>query len=173
VLGSATPCNRVRREGQVQEQGSKIRPFAQGVEERVSPKPRRGTAPGVESPSLAGLGEIHDRAYDQTEVLGPLVRALRDDRVRTHGLRDGGAFVRVALTLRVGDDLSIPDVATEAGNRRRGLVSRLPRGGSSDCGESSGPKNGRRRERCVRGDPGLCCSTPVGSGLFLRRGRST
>jgi ribosomal protein S18 acetylase RimI-like enzyme len=84
-----------------------------------------GVASDVEAPSLAVLGEINDRAYDQTEVLGPLVRALRDDRVRTHGLRDGGQFVCVALTPALGDDISIQYVATEASHRRRGLASRL------------------------------------------------
>lgn len=84
-----------------------------------------GGAPDVEAASLAVLGDMNERAYGQTGVLGPLVRALRDDRVRTHGLRAGGAFVCVALTLAVGDDLSIHYVATEERHRRRGLASRL------------------------------------------------
>ena len=84
-----------------------------------------GGASDVEAPSLAVLGDINERAYGQIGVFGPLVRALRDDRVRTHGLRDGGAFVCVALTLAIGDDLSIQYVATEAAHRRRGLASRL------------------------------------------------
>lgn len=80
----------------------------------------------LETPSLAVLGEMNERAYgDETGTFGPLVRALRDDRVRTHGLRDGGAFVCVALTLRVGDDVSVQYVATEADYRRRGLAGRL------------------------------------------------
>ncbi len=84
-----------------------------------------GGAPDVESPSLAVIGEVNERAYGQYGVFGPLVRALRDDRVRTHGLRVDGAFVCVALTLAVGDDLSIQYVATEASHRRRGLAGRL------------------------------------------------
>lgn len=86
-----------------------------------------GGAPDVEVPSLAVLGDINERAYGEMGVFGPLVRALRDDRVRTHGLREGGAFVCVALTLTVGDDISIQYVATEAGYRRRGLASQLLR----------------------------------------------
>src|ERR1700730_4555183 len=60
-----------------------------------------GGEPDVEAPSLAVLGELNDRANDETESLGPLVRALRDARVRTYGLRDHGAFVCVALKLTV------------------------------------------------------------------------
>jgi len=86
-----------------------------------------GAAPDVEAPSLAVLGDINERAYGATGVFGPLVRVLRDDRVRTHGLRAGGAFVCVALTLAVGDDISIQYVATEAGYRQRGLASHLLR----------------------------------------------
>lgn len=84
-----------------------------------------GATPDVEAPSLAVLGDVNERAHGEGGVFRPLVRALRDDRVRTHGLRDGGAFVCVALTLAVGDDLSIQYVATEAGHRRHGLASRL------------------------------------------------
>lgn len=84
-----------------------------------------GGAPDVEVPSLAVLGEINERAYGQPGVFGPLVRKLRDDRVRTYGVRDGGAFVCVAMTLTLGDDVAIHYVATEASHRRRGLASRL------------------------------------------------
>ena len=84
-----------------------------------------GGAPDVEAPSLAVIGDVNERAYGQSGVFAPLVRALRDDRIRTHGLRDGGAFACVALTMALGDDLSIQYVATEAGHRRRGLASRL------------------------------------------------
>lgn len=79
----------------------------------------------VEQPSLAELGDINDRAYGQVEQLAPLVRALRDDRILTHGLRVDGAFACVALTLRIGDDISIQYVATERRFRRQGLASRL------------------------------------------------
>lgn len=81
----------------------------------------------VEAPSLAVIGDINERAYGQTGVFGPLVRSLRDDRIHTYGLRDRGEFVCVALTLAVGDDVSIHYVATEASHRRRGLASRLMR----------------------------------------------
>ena len=79
----------------------------------------------LEAPTLQVLGEINERAYGQPGAFVPLVRGIRDDRLRTHGLCDGGEFVCVALTLAIGDDLSIQYVATEASHRRRGLASRL------------------------------------------------
>jgi ribosomal protein S18 acetylase RimI-like enzyme len=84
-----------------------------------------GDLSDVKAPSLAVLGDINERAYGQIGVFSPLVRALRDDRIRTYGLCDGGTFVCVALTLAIGDDISIQYVATEASHRRRGLASRL------------------------------------------------
>ena len=84
-----------------------------------------GDAIEVEEPSLAVLGEVNDRAYGQVGQLAPLVRVLRDARVRTHGVRLDGGFACVALTLRVGDDVSIQYVATEQRFRRQGLASRL------------------------------------------------
>jgi GNAT superfamily N-acetyltransferase len=86
-----------------------------------------GGAPDVKTPSLTVLGDINERAYGQFGVFSPLVRALRDDRARTYGLCDGGAFVSVALTLAIGDDVSIQYVATEASHQRRGLAGRLVR----------------------------------------------
>jgi GNAT superfamily N-acetyltransferase len=86
-----------------------------------------GGAPEVEVPSLVALGDMNERAYDAIGGLTPMLRMVRDDRVRAHGLRDGGEFVCVALTLEVGDDLGIHFVATEADHRRRGLASRLAR----------------------------------------------
>lgn len=79
----------------------------------------------VEMVPLDILGDINERAYGDTGWFSPLIRTLCDDRVRTHGLRDGGVFVSVALTFAVGDDLGIHYVATEATHRRRGLASRL------------------------------------------------
>lgn len=79
----------------------------------------------VESAPLGVIGDLNERAYNQVGMFGPLVRALRDDRIRTHGFRAGSAFVSVALTLDVGDDLSVHYVATEESYRRRGLASRL------------------------------------------------
>jgi GNAT superfamily N-acetyltransferase len=79
----------------------------------------------VERPSLATVGEVNDRAYGTGERLGPLLAALRDERVQTHGLREGDDWACVTLTLRVGDDLSVQYVATEERHRRRGLASRL------------------------------------------------
>jgi GNAT superfamily N-acetyltransferase len=79
----------------------------------------------VEVPSLAVVGAVNDRAYDQDEALGPLIRALDDGRAATYGLREDGEWACVTLTLRVGDDVSVQYVATEAAHRRRGLASRL------------------------------------------------
>lgn len=76
-------------------------------------------------PSLAVVGGVNERAYGQPGILAPLLTAVRDPRLRAHGLRDGEACVCVALTLRVEDDLSIQYVATEATHRRRGLAGRL------------------------------------------------
>jgi ribosomal protein S18 acetylase RimI-like enzyme len=84
----------------------------------------RGTA-RVEPAPLAVLGEMNERAYGQAGVFGPLVRAVRDERVRSCGLRDGDEFVCVAATLSMGDDLGIYFVATEESHRRRGLASGL------------------------------------------------
>jgi predicted GNAT family acetyltransferase len=71
------------------------------------------------------LGEINERAYGQSGTFVPLVRRIADARARFHGLRDGERFVCVALTMRVGDDLSIQYVATEESHRRRGLAAGL------------------------------------------------
>jgi len=79
----------------------------------------------VASPPLGVLGDLNERAYGDTGTFGPLIRALDDERVRTHGWLEDDTFVCVALTLRVGDDLSIQYVATEASHRHRGLASSL------------------------------------------------
>jgi len=86
-----------------------------------------GGALAVEVPPLATIDDLNERAYNETGTFGPLIRTLRDDRVRTYGLRDRDTFVCVALTLAVGDDVSIQYVATEATHRRRGLASQLLR----------------------------------------------
>jgi GNAT superfamily N-acetyltransferase len=79
----------------------------------------------VETPSLAVLGEVNDRAYGQLEALAPLVRTLDDPRAATHGVRVNDEWACVLLTLRVGDDVSVQYVATEQAHRRQGLASRL------------------------------------------------
>jgi GNAT superfamily N-acetyltransferase len=79
----------------------------------------------VEAPPLAVVGELNDRAYGQRGRLGPLIAAIDDARVRTHGLRVDGAWACVALTLRIGEDVSVQYVATEPGYRRRGLAARV------------------------------------------------
>jgi ribosomal protein S18 acetylase RimI-like enzyme len=79
----------------------------------------------VETPPPALVGELNDRAYGQRERLGPLVGALADPRVRTHGVRVDGEWACVALTLRVGGDVSVQYVATEARHRRRGLAAQV------------------------------------------------
>jgi GNAT superfamily N-acetyltransferase len=88
----------------------------------------RGGLP-VQRPTPAEVGEVNDRAYGQAAALQPLLGALHDDRVQAHGVRaDGGAgWACVALTLRVGDDVSVQYVATEQHHRRRGLASALLR----------------------------------------------
>lgn len=78
----------------------------------------------VETPSLAVLGEMNERAYDETGFAA-LAAALRDARFRAHGVRDGDGFACVAMTAEIGDDVGIYYVATEAAHRRRGLASRL------------------------------------------------
>ena len=76
---------------------------SRGSRRRAWPSARRpalvldGGATHVEAPSLAVLGDINERAYGQSGVFGPLVQALRDERIRTHGLREAGEFVCVAL----------------------------------------------------------------------------
>lgn len=87
----------------------------------------------VGEPSLAALGEINERAYEDEGTFGPLVRPLRDERVRTHGLREGGAFVCAAISLTLGDDVCIHYVATEPRWRRRGLATRLVRAVMADA----------------------------------------
>lgn len=79
----------------------------------------------IETPSFAVVGELNDRAYGQRDRLGPLIAAIDDPRVRTHGLRVDGQWACVALTLRLGDDASVQYVATDPAFRRRGLASRL------------------------------------------------
>ncbi|HWH92974.1 MAG TPA: GNAT family N-acetyltransferase [Baekduia sp.] len=79
----------------------------------------------VEVPPLAVVGAVNDRAYGQADQLEPLLAALRDDRIRTHGLRLDGELACVTLTLAVGDDVSVQYVATEQRHRRQGLASRL------------------------------------------------
>ena len=79
----------------------------------------------IETPPPAVVGELNDRAYGQHERLGPLIAAIDDPRVRTHGLRVDGAWVCVAVTVRLGDDVSVQYVATESAFRRRGLAGRL------------------------------------------------
>ena len=79
----------------------------------------------VETPSLAVVGELNDRAYGQRERLGPLIGAIVDARVRTHGLRVDDEWACVVLTLRHGDDVSVQYVATDARFRRRGLAAQV------------------------------------------------
>jgi ribosomal protein S18 acetylase RimI-like enzyme len=79
----------------------------------------------LETPSLAIVGELNDRAYGQRDRLGPLISSIVDSRVRTHGLRVDGEWACVALTLRLADDVSVQYVATEARFRRRGLAAQV------------------------------------------------
>jgi ribosomal protein S18 acetylase RimI-like enzyme len=85
-----------------------------------------GAAALVQAPSLAELGRVNERAYGlNSGVFVLLLSALRDQRVRTYGLVDQGAFVSVALSMTLADDLSIQYVATERSHRRRGLAGSL------------------------------------------------
>lgn len=83
--------------------------------------------PYLETPSLAELGDLNERAYGDFGWFSSLVQTLRDDRIRVAGLRHAGAFVCVALTLAVEDDLGIHYVATAEGHRRQGLATALVR----------------------------------------------
>jgi ribosomal protein S18 acetylase RimI-like enzyme len=79
----------------------------------------------TEPPSLAVVGELNDRAYGQHDRLAPLIGAIDDPRVRTHGAQVAGEWACVALTLRVDDDVSVQYVATDARFRRRGLAAQV------------------------------------------------
>jgi GNAT superfamily N-acetyltransferase len=79
----------------------------------------------IEAPPPAVVGDLNDRAYGQQERLSRLIPRIADARVRTHGVRVDGDWACVALTLRLGDDVSVQYVATEAGHRRRGLAARV------------------------------------------------
>jgi GNAT superfamily N-acetyltransferase len=87
----------------------------------------------VAEPSLAVLGEVNERAYESDGTFGPLVRSVRDERLRTYGLREEGAFVSVAAALTLADDVCIHYVATEASHRRRGLASSIVRAIMADA----------------------------------------
>ena len=89
-----------------------------------APEPE-GAAPG--RPPLAVVGALNDAAYGQRDRLAPLIGGLADGDVESHGLRVDGAWACVALTLTIGDDLSIQYVATDARHRRQGLATRLLR----------------------------------------------
>jgi ribosomal protein S18 acetylase RimI-like enzyme len=80
---------------------------------------------GLDTPTLALVGELNDRAYGQQDRLAPLIGSIDDDRVRTHGARVHGEWACVALTLRLDEDVSVQYVATEARFRRRGLAARV------------------------------------------------
>ena len=79
----------------------------------------------VETPALAVVGKLNDRAYGQADRLAPLIAAIDEPRVRTHGLHVDGTWACVAVTLRLGDDVSVQYVATDPAFRRRGLAGRV------------------------------------------------
>jgi ribosomal protein S18 acetylase RimI-like enzyme len=81
-----------------------------------------------EAPPLEVVGALNDRAYEQGDVLRSRFAALGGaPGLATHGIRVDGAWACVLLTLRVGDDVAVHYVATDAAFRRRGLASRLIR----------------------------------------------
>ncbi len=105
----------------------------------------------VETPPLAVLGDLNERAYGESGYFTPLVQTLRGDlRVRAHGIRDGEVFVCVVLTFTVGDDVSVHYVATEQSHRRRGLASRLVRRVLTDARQE-----GRRTATLQASEDGL------------------
>jgi ribosomal protein S18 acetylase RimI-like enzyme len=79
----------------------------------------------IETPPLPVVGELNDRAYGQRDRLAPLLGAIDDPRVQSHGLRVDGEWACVAVTMRLGNDVSVQYVATDPAFRRRGLASRL------------------------------------------------
>ena len=89
----------------------------------------------VETPPLAIVGELNDRAYGQQARLAPLIAAIVDPRVRTYGVRVDGEWACVALTLRIGDDVSVQYVATARRFRRRGLAARVVGAALTDARE--------------------------------------
>lgn len=90
----------------------------------------------LQAPPLDVLGTLNDRAYGQHDRLAPLIGALADPRVRTHGLRVDGEWACGALTLRVDDDVSVQYVATEARFRRRGLAAQVVAGALAQAREA-------------------------------------
>ncbi len=93
----------------------------------VLERPPEGARAEPQTPPLDVVGAINDRAYGQPARLAPLIAALDDPRIAAHGVRVDGAWACVLLTLRLGDDVSIQYVATEAEHRRRGHASALMR----------------------------------------------
>jgi len=92
-----------------------------------------GPRADVATPPLDVVGALNDRAYGQADRLAPLIAALDDPRLTAYGVRAGDGWACVALTLRVGDDVSIQYVATEAAHRRQGLASALLRTALADA----------------------------------------
>lgn len=85
--------------------------------------------PAIAAPALAEVGALNERAYGMAGYAALFAALARrgDPRLRTHGLHRDGAFVCVAVTLAIGDDIGIHYVATEAAQRRQGLATQLLR----------------------------------------------
>ena len=86
----------------------------------------------VDTPGFEEVRRINVRAYGMEDGTGGAayfahVVNIRDPRFKTHGLREGhgGAFVCVAVTVTIDDDVGIHWVATEEAYRSRGLASKL------------------------------------------------
>jgi ribosomal protein S18 acetylase RimI-like enzyme len=92
-----------------------------------------GPRADAQAPPLDVVGALNDRAYGQPERLAPLISALDDPRITTYGVRVAAAWACVLLTLRIGDDVSIQYVATEAEHRRRGHAGALVRAALADA----------------------------------------
>jgi ribosomal protein S18 acetylase RimI-like enzyme len=96
-----------------------------------------------EAPSLDVVGALNDRAYDQGDVLRPRFAAsalAAAPGLATHGIRVDGTWACVLLTLRVGDDVAVHYVATDAAFRRRGLASRLIRAALTQARDDGGAR---------------------------------
>jgi GNAT superfamily N-acetyltransferase len=116
-----------------------------------------------EAPSLDVVGRLNDAAYEQGDVLRPLFAALGDaPGLATHGIRVDGAWACVLITLRVGDDVAVHYVATDAAFRRRGLASRLIRAALTEARDADGDLGAARTATLQASPDGLSVYEKLG-----------